>query len=337
VVIFIHWILAEKLDGPFILRGKIYSSPALTDKGVCFMGGDGICYSLELNDGSLLWKKDLKKGFWDSNYQKLINTILYLPYTLNLKRKMNMDTKSWTSPLIVGHLILVTGFGKGLYAFTFSGEEVWSYDLGFPRYQLSGLVADEVNRVYCAARSGTVFCFDLEGKVIWKKSMRPGWHSWGNPSYNTFLKQVYFIFSKGEKKGIICATDKKGNLLWEIDLHGASHGSAAVSEDGKRIYICDFEGYLYKIDAMNGNIDKDVKVSSAVRALWTTPTIDSEGCVYLTTKDGFNSGRVMKFSKELNKIWENHTNKTLSVPVILSNGDVCFGSWDGYYHCLQTL
>ena len=320
----------------FYTTKKIYSSPVLIKNNVCFMGGDGVCYSLNKIDGKVIWKYDLKKGFWDNNKQRVYNSVLYLPYTFNLKRKLNMDTKSWSSPLRINDLIFVTGYGKGLYAINSNGDVVWSYDLGFPRYQLTGLVADENNNLYCISRSCFATALDLKGNVLWKTKLKMNWHPWGNPSFNINNRNIYFVLSKGEKNGCIIALNNLGKKLWETKLQGAIHGSVTIDKKGGFLYCADFEGYIYKIDAKTGNIVSLKKISTATRALWTTPTIDIENYVYISTKDSFSKGRVIKLDQNLNIIWEFHSNKTLSVPLILENGDVCFGSWDGYYYCLQT-
>jgi hypothetical protein len=97
------------------------------------------------------------------------------------------------------------------------------------------------------------------------------------------------------------------------------------------------DGYIYKIETSDGRIEEKKKITSCERGLWTTPTIDKNGDILLSTKDTANSGRVIKLNHSLDIIWEYKTNKILSVPVINRFGDVLFGSWDGYYNSLRTM
>ncbi len=324
----VRWTFSTKL--------KIYGSPVVLDERVFFAGGDGYLYALSVHDGSIVWVKNLKQGF-DGNFKtKLFQSLIHLPYTLNLKRLMNMDTKCWASVNHSNGMLFVTGFGKGIYVFDVEGNEQWSYDLGFPRYQLSGVVLDEDDNAYFPSRSGNIYCLSSSGNQIWKKAGMRGWHAWGSPSYNPSTGYVQFVFSKGESKGIVYASNKAGELIWKTKLKGAIHGSVAVAKDGTHLYCSDFSGWLYKLNAQNGTIVRSIRLSTAIRALWTTPTVDFAGNVYISTKDSFSTGRVMKLDTDLEPIWEHSTNKTLSVPVILENGDVCFGSWDGCYYCLST-
>lgn len=321
----------------FYTQKKIYGSPLIIKDKVFFGGGDGYFYALSCYDGTVIWMKDLKKGFSDNFKQKLLNKLIYFPYTFNFKRLLNMDTKCWSSPLRIEEHIYITAFGKGLYAFDTDGKELWSYDLGFPRYQLSGTTADEHNNIYCSARSGEIFGFTSKGVNLWRKMAMRGWHAWGNPSYNRQYKSLYFVFSKGEKRGCIYTTNLQGKLIWKQSLQGAIHGSVAISKNGEKLYVSDFAGYLYRINSETGLIEKKIKLSEVSRSLWTTPSIDSEEYVYISTKESFSRGKVVKLDSNLNKVWEFKTNKTLSVPIILENGNICFGSWDGYYYCVETL
>jgi len=320
----------------FSTEKKIYGSPFLHKDKVYFIGGDGIAYCLCQNNGEIHWTKDLKEGYYDNAQQKLYQEIVNIKYTLNVKRKMLMNTKSWSSPTFVNGQVIVTGFGKGLYALNAeNGEEVWSKDWGFPRYQLCGVVLDEDNNIYSVSRKGYTFCYDSNGNEHWSKKVAKGWSAWGNPTYNSHRKQVYYPFSIGEQKGIIIAQGKNGEIIWKTKLSKAIHGCVAISSDNN-LYCADFAGFIYKIDSINGQILKQVKVSNAVRALWTTPTIDPNNDVYISTKDSIITGRIIKFDSDLNEKWSYKTNKVLSIPVILENGDICFGGWDGYYYCLKT-
>lgn len=324
----IRWTFSTKL--------KIYGSPVVIDDRVFFADGAGYVYALSVHDGSIIWVKNLKQGYDSDLKTKLFQLLIHLPYTLNLKRLMNMDTKCWASVNYSNGLLFITGFGKGIYAFDTDGNEKWSYDLGFPRYQLTGVVLDEDDNVYFPSRAGDIYCFSSSGNKIWKRRAMRGWHSWGSPTYNPVTENVHFVFSRGESKGFVYATDKAGEPAWKTKLNGAIHGSVAVAKDGRHLYCSDFAGWLYKLDAKNGEIVGSIRLSTAIRALWTTPTVDRNGDVYISTKDSFSTGRVMKLDAGLNTVWEYNTDKTLSIPVILENGDVCFGSWDGFYHCLST-
>lgn len=320
----------------FSTRTKIYGSPVLADGQVIFAGGDGFLYALSLPHGSIEWVCDLKKGYSGSRSQKLVQAAMHLPFTWNRKRLMNMDTKCWASVNHAAGQLFITAFGKGLHVFDTAGNELWSYDLGFPRYQLAGVVLDETNDLYLPSRNGRIYRFTPGGKQVWKRKVLPGWHAWGSPTYNPDSGLIQFVFSIGESKGVVLAVDKTGQEQWRTKLKGAIHGSVAVSADSQALYCADFAGYIHMLEAQSGRIIRQVRLSRALRALWTTPTVDAEGSVYISTKDSFADGRVVKLDRNLEVLWEYPTAKALSVPLLLANGDICFGAWDGYYYRLST-
>lgn len=323
----------------FFTKAKIYGSPLFSNENIIFASGDGWIYALKCISGEISWMFDLRKGYYDSFYQKIFQTLIHIPYTFNIKRKMQMDTKCWSSPLLIENKIYITAFGKGMYCFDINGNQLWSKDLGFPRYQLSGVVADESNNVYFVSRKGYLYSFTCEGQCNWVKKIGK-YNVWGNPSYNDVNKEIIIPLSKGESCGLIACyeTNKEGKLKKKIHLEAAIYGSVAIDSDRKNYYCADLKGFIYKINAITGEIIIKKKISQAVRALWTSPTIDSEGNIYITTKDiGYIKGRLIKMNNNLDEIWSFHLGQALSVPVILENGDVCAGSWDGNYYCIKTL
>lgn len=319
-----------KIRWSFSTSTKIYSSPVLFHNRVYFAGGDGYVYALDVSTGAAQWIFDLGKGYRNRK-QKLMN----LPWTYSLPRRKNMDTYCWSSLLLLDNMLFITGFGKGAYCLDTEGNEIWSIDLGFPRFQLSGMVADDENRVYFASRSGYFYCIDIKGNIIWRISIG-NYNVWGNPSFNEKQKDIYLPISQGENTGSILSISKNGDINWKLNLQSAIYGSVAINERNNILYCGDFKGFLYEINAESGIITQRKQLSSATRALWTTPTIDNDGNIYITTKRSNTEGDIIKMNSKFDEIWKFPLGKALSVPVILSNGDIIAGSWDGYYYCFRT-
>jgi outer membrane protein assembly factor BamB len=324
-----------KIRWTFTTKVKIYSSPLLIDNSVYFVGGDGYLYSLSLN-GDLIWLYDLAEWSKSSKYHKLLSFLIHLPFTYSFGRKKNINYRSWCSPNTVNGKIFVTGFGKGLFCFNQDGTVEWNHDLGFPRYQLSGVTIDNNNNIYVSSRKGYAYCFSINGIFNWKRKIKLFWEPWGNPVYCTKTNQCYFFFSKNENKGLITALNSKGELKWYLKL-GAIRGSCAISICGQYFYCCDLDGYLYKVKSEDGQILIKKKITSCIRGLWTTPTIDSQNNILLSAKDSNTSGRLLKLNEQLEIIWEFKTGKVLSIPLVLENGELLFGTWDGHYYNLKTI
>ena len=311
---------------------KIYSSPLLLNNKVIFAGGDGYLYCLDV-DGNLIWKFDLTTPSKSMFQKKTINKLLHLPYTYDFNKKKIIEYKSWSSPNFINGKILITGYGKGLYCLNENGEILWSFDLGFPRFQLSGVAINRDNKIFCSSRSGKIFSFNENGVKLWGKTIKSDWENWGNPVVCDIKEQIYFFFAKKEKYGIICATDFFGNEIW-TQKFGSIRGSCTISWDGNYIYCCDLNGFLYKIETSSGIVKLKKKITNAQRGLWITPTLDLNSNILLSTKDSNTTGRVILLNDNFESIWEFESNKILSIPVIGNSGEIYFGSWDGCYYCL---
>ena len=324
-----------KIRWVFTTTKKIYSSPLLYKERLYFTGGDGNLYCLDLN-GKLIWVYNIGSKLMENKLERILSHIRHLPFTFDFKRKKNITYKSWASPNLFDDYLFVTGYGPGLMCIKWSGELKWELDLGFPRYQLSGVAIDNDNKIYVASRKGILLKVDLSGRIIWKSKINRFWEPWGNPVINNKENIVYSFFSKGEQKGIIVAHTLNGEKLWKIFRNSGIRGSCALSNEGE-MYVNDFSGYILKIDAKSGEILLQKKITTAIRGLWTTPTLDSDENILLTIKDGPNSGRIMKLNKELKELWSLKIGKSLSVPVIDKNSCVYVGDWNGNYYCINTL
>jgi len=318
----------------FTTKKKIYSSPLLINGKVIFTGGDGYVYCLNV-EGELLWKYDMAANYKSkSKIQKLNLVVAHLPFTYSVSRKKNITYRSWSSPNFDNDKMFVTGFDEGLVCLNPNGNRIWSYDLGFPRFQLSG-VAISNKTIFGSSRNGSAYCISEEGNLIWDKIIKRFWEPWGNPVICTINKFVFFFFSWKESTGLVVATNFHGEIKWKCSV-GAIRGSCAVTKSGEFIYFCDLDGYIYKAVAVTGKIIQKKQITKCKRGLWITPTLDKNGDILLSTKDANHKGRVIKLDPKLNIIWEYHTGKVLSVPVVNKSGDVFFGSWDGNYYSLKT-
>lgn len=325
-----------KIRWVFTTKSKIYSSPLIYDNKLFFAGGDGFIYALSSDNGNLVWKMELSESLNLTRNKKALSLLTHLPHTFDIKRRKNIIYKSWASPIILNAKIYVTGYGKGLFCFNPQGELIWEYDLGFPRYQLSGVAANGEDKIFCTSRRGWVMCLNSFGELIWEQKVNKFWEPWGTPVYCNKKKKIYFSFSNKEKIGFVYAYSEAGKALWATKI-GAIRGSTTINQEGDALICCDLDGFIYKLDAVSGKIIKRKKITNCARGLWITPTLDVDGNILLSTKDSNNSGRVIKLKPNFEITWEFKTNKVLSIPLVLPNGDILFGSWDGYYYSIKTI
>jgi outer membrane protein assembly factor BamB len=327
-----------KLRWQFKTDMKVYASPTIVnDENVIISGGDGYLYNF-LTDGSVNWIYDISKGYRRKSKEVVFNRIKTIFKTVDFHRRRLWSIKSWSSPNVSKDgIVYVSGYGTGLHAINIeNGEAIWTYDLGSPRFHLTGVCLDDKENIYACSQREYLHCLDIDGKLKWKSKLNPKYDIWGNPTYDPENKVIYVSASRREKDAIVYAIDTDGNIIWNVKIKGAIRGAATISQEDY-IVICDFKGYVYFLSKQDGHVIYKNKFSSAQRALWTTASIDSEGNILFTTKVSNTKGSLVCLDKRGNVIWHHkEIGKALSTPVIDAEGKIYIGSWNGEFLCLQT-
>ena len=320
---------------------KTYGSPSISKERIVIASGNGFlfCFSKE---GEVFWKTEIDNYLKIGNGNSLNKRIQdkasklleYLP-----SRGNKSHVKCWSSPLIFEDRIYTTSYGTGLHCFDlFSGERMFSVDMGFPRFHSSGPLLTIDKKILAVSQTGKVFLIDKEsGKIVKKRNLHCGWmyNSWGNPSMDPETENIYIPLSNSLNRAIIICLDSNLNIIWLRKILGAVRGSVSIGS-GKEIFFGDFNGFLYSICKTDGNVRKKIKISSAKRALWTTPSVDKQGHILITAKESNLDGKLVCLNKDFDILWEHNTSKCLSVPVVDKDGKVYFGAWDGSMNCIST-
>lgn len=331
-----------KLRWMFNSRHSIYSSPLLTEDGLLvFASGSGKVYCLTTS-GELKWVYNLVTN--GSSQRRMAEYLIRVKWHLairpsarTLEQMRIASMHSWASPNMdsMGR-VFVTGTGIGLHAIDITtGNAAWTYDLGSPRKHLSGVALGLNEEIYVASQQAAAYCLDGDGRLNWKVSLPAGYNAWGNPSFDTEARQAYFPTSRGEADGWVFCLDETGRVRWSTRIQGGIRGSIAIPKSGDAI-CCSLGGELVFLDRESGGITKTIQVSSAVRALWTTPSIDLDGHVLLSVKDTYTTGRVCCFNANGDELWSIKTKKVLSTPIVDSKSRLYFGTSGGTFACYQT-
>jgi outer membrane protein assembly factor BamB len=317
---------------------KIYASPLVDGEALFFASGDGHLLRFDL-EGNLRWSY-----FMCDYFRRIENRLkrrLALVHT-RLKaydpdRRKPWTVKCWSSPNQgSGGTIYITAYGIGLHVVdAHDGRCLWQYDLGAPRYCLSGVALGPDNQVFVASQRRRLHCFTAEGAHRWTHDSGLDYDIWGNPSVDPELQTVYFPLTRRERRGALISLDLDGKVKWNVDIPGSLRGTAAVSRLDY-IALASLNGCLYFIDRQSGAIQKEIRLTDAQRGLWTTPAIDPEGRILITTKDSRHSGSLCCLDPAGTLIWRIDTGKALSTPVVDKDGRIYVGSWDGALYCYQT-
>lgn len=313
---------------------KIYSSPAIYMNKVYFCGGDGFTYCLDLY-GNLIWKYNMTPQS-DNLLVVKIRKITTLFSNLNPTIKRLRRVKSWTSPLLEDNKVYTSSKGYGAHCLNAqNGSIIWKFKLRGSKNHLSGFALFEKKLFICSQKKN-VYCINSYGKLIWSKSYKPRYEHWSNPSIDAIDNSIYIVKSMKEKASFICKYSLAGDLMWIKLLDTAIRGSIAISKLNW-VTFGGFDGNIYFLNKTDGSLIKKIKLSDADRALWTTPVIDANSNILITTKISNNEGSLVAINSNFEVIWIlNDIGKCLSTPKILENGDVLIGSWQGKFFCIKT-
>lgn len=332
------------LDNNGVLRwmfktgDKVYSSAAIQGDRIVVCSGDGNCLCFDLN-GVLQWAYNTADYFKTAKNRVLAKLSLAQTKAAGKDqvRKKPWVTRCWSSPLITPDgTVYITGYGLGLHALSLDdGSLQWQYDLGSPRNHLSGVALSADGDIFVASQRNHVHCLNSSGTVLWRKDIPPKFDTWGNPTVDTFTGTVYFPISQQESNGWIQAFDVAGNLQWSQNIPGGLRGSVAISQ-GDYVVAGGLNGNLYFLNKADGAIVNEINFARTERGLWTTPSFDAQGDIYLTVKETRHKGALYRLDSSGNTRWKYSCGKALSVPVIDAQARVYFGSWTGHFLCLQT-
>lgn len=339
----------------FTTQAKIYSSPTIVNHSlIYFASGDGNLYCLN-TQGKKMWHRSISHsegldqgfsslltGFHRGAFKifLMIHKILikYKKAEFYYKKEQNLqEMRCWASPNVDSNgTIYINGPGIGLQAIEAqTGDLFWQLPLSVPQYHLAGVAISKTNDIFCPSQQRYLYCVDKKGKEKWRFDSSINGNIWGSPSVDPENDQIYFSVSANKVKSSVFAVDHTGKCKWASSVEDEIRGSVAVSYEDY-VVVCGLNGYLFFIEKTTGKVTMKKQISFAERGLWTTPSIDKSGHIFVTATDSRYCGRLVCLDKAGNQIWSYKTGKVLSTPILDENKRMYIGSWQGEYLCLQT-
>lgn len=194
--------------------------------------------------------------------------------TENVVWKTDVPGMGWSSPIVWGGKIFLTSVvstgpqeavKKGLY---FGGERpapkddhrwmvycidfktgktLWEREVfksvpGFSRHLKNSYASEtpvtDGERVYAMFGNVGVFCFDLNGKLLWQQKIEPKAtrFGWGTAASPVVYKDRLFVLNDNDESSYLTALDKvTGKELWRVDRgKGTNWATPYVWESGAR-------------------------------------------------------------------------------------------------------
>lgn len=160
--------------------------------------------------------------------------------TENVQWKVPLPDQGNSTPIILGSRIFLTqatqkGHKRATICFDRrDGKQLWEQTIDFAgdepthetNFYCSASPATDGERVVVWHGSAGVFCYDLDGKEVWRRDLGPCRHIWGNGSSPAIFGNLVFInFGPGARTFLVALDKKSGAEAWKVDEPGGKFGA----------------------------------------------------------------------------------------------------------------
>ena len=213
------------------------------------------------------------RGPTGQGYSTDTNPPLEWSNTKNVKWKVPLEFRGNSTPIIWNNRIFLTqangdGSVRSLLCFDRAdGKKLWQKDVKFDgkeknwagiSYTNSSATTDGERVVACFASAG-LYCYDYEGKELWKRTDLGDWnHPYGNGAspvlYEGLVIQWCGPNEKGGKNFLLAVNKKDGKTVWQTDEKAGSWGTPVIVKvGGKDQVLLGTDKYLKGYDPKTGS------------------------------------------------------------------------------------
>lgn len=291
--------------------------------------------------------------------------------TENIRWKLPLPDRGNSTPVVWGNRVFITqpieAEGKRLVLCVdrISGKELWragtTYNLPEQSHetnpQCSASPSTDGERVIAWFGSAGVFCFDMNGKELWKRDLGKQVHNWGYGGSPLLHKDLCILhFGPGERAFMIALNKKTGETVWQVDIPqvrsmkrtdgfagreangmiGSFSTPIIVPANGRDELVMSFPDDLRAYDPMTG---KELWRSSGLNPLIYTSPIYGDGAVVamggfmgsaIAVKPG-GAGDVT----ETHRLWQVERTKNRLGSGVIKDGHIFVLNSNGVAECLD--
>lgn len=193
--------------------------------------------------------------------------------TENVKWKVALEHQGNSTPIVWGERIFLTqadkdGHTRSLLCFNRAdGAKLWQQDVAYPEdeknwnanWYCNASPVTDGERVIVSFGSAGMYCFDFQGKEVWKRTDLGKWeHQFGNSSSPVLYGKLAILWcgpNQKEGRNFLLAVDKTtGQTVWERDEEVGSWGTPLiVTRDGQDQLLLSLVPHLKGFDPQTGN------------------------------------------------------------------------------------
>jgi outer membrane protein assembly factor BamB len=198
----------------------------------------------------------------------------------NVRWRVPLPGPGNSSPIVSQGKVFVTcaeneGKKRNLFCFDRrSGEKLWVRTVEYPTvepthrtnpYCASTPVTDGSNVVVWHGSAG-VYCYDFEGKELWKRELGETRHDWGYASSPILYRgKVILNFGPGSRTFLTALALKDGEVLWKLDEPGGLDATdkrmvgswstpIIIEVDGNPQILCSMPTRVIGCDPQSGSL-----------------------------------------------------------------------------------
>jgi outer membrane protein assembly factor BamB len=284
-------ILKREIKWHHNIGSPIVSSPLILDKMVICAtfaswinndaSDDNFIFSLDKNDGSMIWKLQTTSDIFSSPCPVGKNIVLgsmdYYLYFLDQKGeivwKYETNGQIWSSPSYDDNLIYFGSDDGLIYSVDSDGSLKWKSKLNGKVRSSSPCLSQDM--IFIGTHEGGIYCLNIgDGTIKWNKTiLKPVLSS-------PLLVKDRIIFGTSECQ-LYCFT-LTGSKVWEFETAGKIWSSPSTSEYDRLLFFGSLDSFIYGVNFYSGKQE------------WKFPTMDSidsspclsDGMLFVGSRDG---------------------------------------------------
>jgi outer membrane protein assembly factor BamB len=268
-----------------------------------------------------------------------------------------------STPIVWGDKLFLTcankeGTVRGTYCFdTKSGKDLWSAAIEYPDAEAthntnpacSASPVTDGERVIVWHGSAGVFCYDLDGKELWRKDLGKFEHIWGNAASPVIYKDLVILNAGPGLNVSVLALDKKtGNEVWRKEYEGmkstkaeeyrGSWSTPVIYNDGQRdVLLLTLPERLRAVDPATG--EEYWSCGGGSKLVYTSPIVAGDIVVMMC---GFHGpafavrGGGQGDVTETHRLWVHEKNPQRVGSGVALDGKVYILNEDGIAWCIDA-
>jgi outer membrane protein assembly factor BamB len=196
----------------------------------------------------------------------------------NVKWRVPLDGKGNSSPIVVGSRVFIThapdkSKARGLHCYDRNtGDLLWKHEIEYGEEEkthgtnpyCSSSPTSDGQRVMAWYGSPGLFCYDLEGKVLWQKELGKVEHIWGFASSPVFYENLVILnYGPGVNSFVVAFDKTSGDEVWrkeypeqksaKIEDYRGSWSTPIFYQEGERtLMLLTLPMRLWSIDPKTG-------------------------------------------------------------------------------------